>query len=67
MTHIHILVLNLFVDEVCCPDSDSVVVDGEEFRVTLVVEGYLVGSVSANWVSAESLASGNLNMKIRFE
>ena len=58
--HIDVLELDFLVDEVCCPDSDAVVVDGEELGVGPVVELNLVGSVGADGVAAEGLASGDL-------
>lgn len=60
MPSVDILVLNLFVHEVCSPNFDAIVVDGQEFGVRVVVEGDLVGSVSSHRVSAEGLASGDL-------
>ena len=60
-----VLELDLLVNEIGCPDSQSVVVDGQELRVRLVVEGYLVGGVSSDWVAAESLACGDLKHGLR--
>lgn len=65
MAHVDILVLDFLVNEVSVPDSYAIVVDSKELRVRFVIEGNLVSSVSANWVTTKSLASYNLCMNIR--
>lgn len=55
--------LNLLVDEVSGPQANAVVVDGDQARVRVVEEEDLVSGVGANGVSAEGLASSNLNSK----
>jgi predicted RNA-binding protein associated with RNAse of E/G family len=56
------LELDLFVDKICCPDTDAVIMDCDELRVRVVVEQNLVGSVCANWVAAERLARLDLRI-----
>ena len=61
VTHVHISVLNFLVDEVCVPDLDAIVVDGQQLAVRGVKESYLVRCVSAYWISTQSFTSCNLN------
>jgi len=60
LSHVDILELDLFVDEIGGPKADTIVVDGNQLRVRFIVELNRVSSVSANLVSAESLSSCNL-------
>lgn len=60
LAHVDVLVLHLLGNEVAGPDSESVVVDGDELVVVLVEEINLVGNIHANGVSANSLSSGDL-------
>jgi hypothetical protein len=67
VSHIDVLVLDLLVHQIGSPDADALVVDGQQLGVRVVVEGDLVGGVGADWVTAERLSRGNLNLKVRFE
>jgi hypothetical protein len=60
LSHVDILELDLFVDEIGGPKADTIVVDGNQLRVRFIVELNRVSGVSANLVSAESLSSCNL-------
>jgi len=60
MSHIDILILDLFVDKISSPNTDTVIVDSQELRVWTIVEGDLVGSIGTYWVSTKCFTSGNL-------
>lgn len=60
MAHVHILELDFLVDEVSGPQSDAIVVDGDELGVRVVEELNLVGGVSTNGVSTEGLSCCDL-------
>jgi len=52
--------LNLFVDKISSPEADTIVVDGNQLRVRLIVELDRVSSVGANLVSTKSFTSSNI-------
>jgi hypothetical protein len=56
VAHADILVLDFLVDEVCCPDLDPVVVDGDKLGVRVVVEADLVGSICTDWVATQGFS-----------
>jgi hypothetical protein len=60
LSHVDILELDLFVDEIGGPEADTIVVNGNQMRVRFIVELNGISSVSANLISAESLSSCNL-------
>jgi hypothetical protein len=51
LTHIDVLESDFLGDKVDCPDANAVVVDCDEFRVSVVEESYLVGNVHTNGIS----------------
>lgn len=57
MTHVYVLILNLFVDQVAIPDFDAVVVHSQQIAVSLVVKANLVGSVGAYRIATNSFTS----------
>ena len=60
MSHVHVLELNLLVDQVSGPQANTIVVDGDELGVGGIVELNCIGSVCSDWVSAEGLSSSDL-------
>lgn len=56
LSHVDVLVENFFVLEVDSPNTDTVVVDSDEFLVSVVEESDLVGDVHADSVSNNSFA-----------
>lgn len=60
LTGVDVVESNLLGDEITGPNSDTVVVNGDEFVVGVVEEFNLVGDVHADLVSANSLAGLNL-------
>ena len=65
LSHVDVLVENFFVMEVDSPNTDTVVVDSDEFLVSVVVESDLVGDVHADSVSNNSFARLDLKFKLK--
>ena len=65
LSHVDVLVENLFVCEVDSPNADTVVVDSDEFLVSVVEESDLVGDVHADSVSNNSFARLDLKFKLK--
>jgi hypothetical protein len=53
-------VLNLLLDKVAFPSSDTIVVDGKALGGSVVEEANFVCNIHANWVSNQSFAALNL-------
>lgn len=60
LAHVDVLVSDLLGYEVAVPDTEAVVVDGDELVVGVVKEFDLVGDVHTDWVTAEGFASFNV-------
>jgi hypothetical protein len=56
--------LDLLVNQVSGPQTDAVIVNGDQLGIRGVVELNLVGGVRANWISTESLPAGYLQFKL---
>jgi len=53
-------VLNLLLDKVAFPSSDTIVVDGKALGGSVVEEANFVCNIHANWVSNQSFAALNI-------
>jgi|TARA_B110001450_G_scaffold225985_1_gene224505 hypothetical protein len=53
-------VLDLLLDEVAFPSSDTIVVDGKALGGSIVEEANFVSNIHTNWVSNQSFAALNL-------
>jgi hypothetical protein len=60
LASVDVLKGNLLADEVARPDSNAIVVNGDELLVCVVEEFNLVGNAVTDLVSADCLASLNL-------
>ena len=49
--HENLSILNLLLDKVEVPCSDTIVVDGQALRRSVVEETHLVGDIHSNWIS----------------
>ena len=59
--HENLSVLNLLLDKVEVPCSDTIVVDGQALRRSVVEETHLVGDIHTDWISNKCFAALNLN------
>jgi len=60
LVHENLIVLNLLLNEIAVPGSNTEVVDGQALWGGIVEEADLVGDVHTNWVSNQSFAALNI-------
>jgi len=67
LVHEDLGVLDLLLNKVAIPGSDTVVVDGEALGGSLVEEANFVGNIHSNWISNKGFAALNLYFEIKFK
>ena len=65
LSHLEVLEEDFLLDVVDIPDADSVVMDGDEVLVGVVVEGNFIGNVHTNRVATNGFSRFGLNLKVR--
>lgn len=53
-------ILNLFLDKITLPSSDTVVVNCQTFWWSIIEKSYFICNIHANWISNQSFSTFNL-------